>query len=601
VEPLLDAERLAALRESGLLDSGPEEAFDRLTRLARKVLGVPVALVSLVDADRQYFKSAAGLQEPWATTRETPLSHSFCQHVVLREAPLVVTDAPADALVCDNGAITDLGVIAYAGIPLKTAEGHVLGSFCAIDSRPREWSDHDLGVLSDLAAIAQTEIELRRRARRQHVARRRSEIAAEASVVLSESLDYEETLQSISRLVVPGLADWCAIDLVDAGTTRRIVVSHADPAHAVAARGLEHYPPDVTRDGPIARVVKSGEPILVTELLDEQLVAGAEDPQHLEILRSLGLRSAIIAPLVARNHSLGALTMMTAASGRSYDDEDVALAMELARRAALAVDNARLHRAVQESGDHFAALANTLQQSLLPPDLPTISGITFAASYRPSEGSPAVGGDFYDVFQRGRDNWAVVMGDVRGKGAEAASLTALARYTLRAAAMQTRKPGRMLELLNEAIVRNDSSEEGAERFCTASLLTLRLGRDSLAVNVANGGHPLPLVLRADGTVEPAGAPGPLIGLFAGTRVRDTALRLLPGDGIVLYTDGVIEARSGDEEFGTERLVELLGRNGTAEPSELVAAIETAVLDFQDGHLRDDTAIVALRFVGVQAS
>ena len=593
---LVDPERLAALRESGLLDSGPEEAFDRLTRLARRVLNVPVALVSLVDADRQFFKSATGLAEPWVSERQTPLSHSFCQYVVVDEAPLIVPDARQDQVLCSNGAISDLGVVAYAGIPLRTVEGYVLGSFCAIDSRPREWSDDDVAVLTEIAAIAQDEIELRRRARRQHAGRRRSEIAAEASVVLSESLDYEQTLRTISRLLVPGLADWCAIDIVEGAATRRIVVSHADPGHAAVAQFLEQYPPDLQRGtGPIAGVVRTARPVFTAQIEDRHVRDAAEDDKHLEVLRSIGVRSSIIVPLVTRSSVLGAITMVTAASGRTYDEDDLVLAEELARRAALAFDNARLHRAVQESGEHFAALANTLQQSLLPPDLPTVSGITFAASYRPSEESPAVGGDFYDVFQRGRSSWAVVMGDVCGKGASAATLTALARYTLRAAAMQSRKPGRMLELLNEAIVRDSGAD--SERFCTASLLTLRLTGETLGVTVANGGHPLPYVLRTDGTVEPAGTPGPLLGLFPGTRVRDTALRLFPGDSLVLYTDGVIEARAGADEFGSERLVTLLRGLTDAEPSEVVAAVETAVLDFQDGKLRDDTAIVALRFVG----
>jgi signal transduction histidine kinase len=158
---LRDETRLAALWRVGLLDTAPEEVFDRLTRLARRLLGAPVALVSLVDADRQFFKSALGLPEPWAARRETPLSHSFCQHVVATGTPLRVEDARRDPLVCDSLAVPELGVVAYLGMPLATADGQVLGSLCAIDTQPRDWTAEDAAALRDLAALAMSEVSLR--------------------------------------------------------------------------------------------------------------------------------------------------------------------------------------------------------------------------------------------------------------------------------------------------------------------------------------------------------------------------------------------------------------------------------------------------------
>ena len=151
-ETIKDAARLAALRRTALLDTPPEEAFDRLTRLATQVLRVPVALVSLVDGDRQFFKSGVGLHEPLASLRQTPLSHSFCKHTVASGEPLVVSDAREDRLVKDNPAVSELGVIAYAGIPLTTAEGFTLGTFCVVDDRPRAWTEEDIEVLRGLAA-----------------------------------------------------------------------------------------------------------------------------------------------------------------------------------------------------------------------------------------------------------------------------------------------------------------------------------------------------------------------------------------------------------------------------------------------------------------
>jgi signal transduction histidine kinase len=157
-----DSLRLLVLRSTALLDTGPEESFDRFTRLASRLLHAPVSLVSLVDDSRQFFKSHHGLPEPWASRRETPLSHSFCQHVVERREPLVVTDARDHDLVCDNLAIRDLNVVAYLGIPLVSAEGQVLGSFCAIDDKPRQWTSEQVDIMKDLAAAVMTEVALRR-------------------------------------------------------------------------------------------------------------------------------------------------------------------------------------------------------------------------------------------------------------------------------------------------------------------------------------------------------------------------------------------------------------------------------------------------------
>lgn len=156
-----DPFRLAAVYATGLLDAPPEKAFDRLTGLVTQLLDVPISLVSLVDIDRQFFVSCPGVAEPWASARETPLSHSFCQYVVESGHALVIEDARVHPLVCDNPAIADLGVIAYAGMPLQTAAGHVLGSFCAVDTAPRRWTERELEILRELAASAVTELELR--------------------------------------------------------------------------------------------------------------------------------------------------------------------------------------------------------------------------------------------------------------------------------------------------------------------------------------------------------------------------------------------------------------------------------------------------------
>lgn len=159
---LADPARLAALHRLALLDTPPEEAFDRLTRLAVAITNAPVALISLVDVDRQFFKSAVGLAEPWASRRGTPLSYSFCQYVVTSGAPLVVEDAWQHPLVATNPAVVEMGAVAYVGVPLTVAEGYPLGTLCAIDRAPRRWTVAQIGLLRDLAAAGTTELEIRR-------------------------------------------------------------------------------------------------------------------------------------------------------------------------------------------------------------------------------------------------------------------------------------------------------------------------------------------------------------------------------------------------------------------------------------------------------
>ena len=204
---LRNPERLAALAGTHLPDSGAEEAFDRLTRMVTRLLDVPVSLVSLVDDKRQFFKSLHGLQGPASVARQTPLSHSFCQHVVIARSPLIVTDAENDPRVCDNLAIPDLGVKAYLGVPLTLPSGHVIGSLCAIDTSPRPWSDTDLKSLSDVAEIVMNEIGLRH-----EIARRKK--AEESQELLIAELHHrvKNTLSTVQALIQLNLRSSTSMD-----------------------------------------------------------------------------------------------------------------------------------------------------------------------------------------------------------------------------------------------------------------------------------------------------------------------------------------------------------------------------------------------------
>jgi two-component sensor histidine kinase len=195
-DSLRNPERLAALADTHLPDSAAEEAFDRLTRMVTRLLGVPVSLVSLVDDRRQFFKSQQGLQGPTREARQTPLSHSFCQHVVIEQAPLVVTDAENDPRVRENLAVPDLGVKAYLGVPLTLPSGHVIGSLCAIDGVPRQWSEADLKNLSDVAEIVLSEIGLRR-----EIARRRKAEDSQELLIAELHHRVKNTLSTVQALI----------------------------------------------------------------------------------------------------------------------------------------------------------------------------------------------------------------------------------------------------------------------------------------------------------------------------------------------------------------------------------------------------------------
>jgi sigma-B regulation protein RsbU (phosphoserine phosphatase) len=241
----------------------------------------------------------------------------------------------------------------------------------------------------------------------------------------------------------------------------------------------------------------------------------------------------------------------------------------------------------EESEARARLLAEALQSTFVPPAPPTIPGLDIAGAFRPAGLGDEVGGDFYDIFETGRDDWAVFVGDVCGKGHEAAAVTALARYTLRAAAMRTRRPRLVLAMLNEALLR-----QHAERFCTVVYARLRCVRGSWRVTVSSGGHPLPVRLTAAGA-GPVGRPGDLLGVLSDPVLYDVTLDFHAGETLVLYTDGVTEARSGRDFYGEERLLKLLAASPSAGAAGVAAEIEGDVVAFQNDFPRDDIAVVAI--------
>lgn len=424
---VFDPSRLTAVRRTGLLDTGPEEAFDRLTRLAATLLGTPFAFVTVVDETRSFWKSCVGVTSTDLADRQNPVEQSFCQYVVGSGEELIVGDTTNDDRTRDNPSITLMRVMAWAGFPVRSADGHVLGTFCAVDTVTRDWTPHDVEVLNTLAHAASGEIAL------------------------------------------------------------RIAVDEARAAAAAAQRAA------------------------------------------FEAL---------------------------------------------------------------EAAEESAMLSRTLQESLLPPHLPVIPGLEVAARYLRGGRGAEVLGDFYDVFHSARGSWGVVVGDVSGKGPQAAKTTGLARYTLRAAAMRSASPSTNLATLNAALLEWFTQDS---QFLTAVYATLRRHPEGFTARVSCGGHDAALIRRADGRVESLGVPGLILGCLPDAMLRDRRTVLRPGDSLMMYTDGVTEARSAVDRdmFGTDRLRELMADLPATNAADLAAGIESAVLEFSGRRITDDTAILVV--------
>jgi serine phosphatase RsbU (regulator of sigma subunit) len=415
--------------------------------------------------------------------------------------------------------------------------------------------------------------------------RARADFLARAGVLLDATLDYERTLAAVADIAVPEVADWCAVSILDdAGELRQVAAAHVDPEQRRLGEELNRrFPPQRDGENGTMQVARSGRTAFVSELTDEMLAGGIADPERLALVRRLQLRSIIIAPLRAHPRVFGTLTLANTGDSRLFDEADVQLADELARRAALAIDNARLYT-------ERTRIAHTLQARLLPGRLPDIPGAQLAARYRAAGELNEVGGDFYDVFPRSASDWAMVVGDVSGKGPEAAAVTALARYTLRAGAVDDDAPAKALRRLNGALRSHDDSAQ----YATAALAYLSTAEhDRIRVRLALAGHPPAMVVRRHGGVEPAGTYGDMLAVDPDPRFREAELLLDRGDVLLLYTDGVTEAGPRTRPFGEFGFVELLGTLAGAPPQAVVDAVEEAAVGAHDGEPRDDIALLAL--------
>ncbi len=410
---------------------------------------------------------------------------------------------------------------------------------------------------------------------------------ADATRELTRSLDWEATIRRVARLAVPDMADWCAVDIVEPdGSLSLVALAHVDPAQVEWAYELRRRRPATTADpAGVANVVRTGVSELIQEITPEVIeAANITDPELLEIIRRLRLSSVMYIPLIARGRTLGVLTMVWAESGKHYSEEDVRLAEDLASRAAFAIDNARLYRERDQT-------ARSLQERLLPKVLPEIPGFDVAARYVPAGDALLAGGDFYDLFEMDDGSWKALIGDVCGKGAEAAALMGFVRFTIRAASRQDTRPSEALVKLNRALLEELEAGGGGE-FCTAAIVRIRPEEVGARLTIAVAGHPLPIILRADGVLEESGTPGTLLGIFEELDVSDTVAELRPGDTVVMLTDGVFEA-GREEGWQDEAIPRLLAASAGLPPGVIADRILAAVADIEDPRI-DDIAVLAIQ-------
>ncbi|WP_433299830.1 SpoIIE family protein phosphatase [Actinoplanes sp. CA-030573] len=381
---------------------------------------------------------------------------------------------------------------------------------------------------------------------------------AEASELLAQSLDVNLTMALIPQLVVPRLGQWCAVHTTDAwGRLQLAAATHAD-------------------EGALAQLHET-----LAEAGPDSVHARLEEASRLGTQVMFGPPSEGFAvPLVARGARLGTLAIGKHARHR-HDADEVAVLEDVARRAALAIDNARIH-------DERRKVARTLQASLLPPALPHVDGVGFAAEYVPT--GSEVGGDFYDVVPAGDDRWLVVVGDVSGKGVQAATVTGLVRDVIRILVDDGKPMTEILCRVNRTLV-----QRGGGRYCTLAMASVRREPDgTLVVCLHLAGHDRAVLVRGDGKTSFVGEGGTALGLLETISSPDAEVRLQPGDSLIFYTDGVTERRRGRELFGTARLREAAGPLAGYPADVMAARLRSITINFSVEEPRDDIAILVLR-------
>jgi hypothetical protein len=440
-----------------------------------------------------------------------------------------------------------------------------------------------------LAVLTTGVIHLALNSVREH--RRRLKFLIDATASFDTSLDPAEALRNLARAAVPELAELCVIDLLDrSGTAIASTVAAAlDPDVAAGVERLRREVPlDLKGSHPVARALASGTPCVVDDLADEgELAQGAQSDEHQRFMRDAGYGSAAVFPMMARGRTHGAISFLHVHSEARYGRGVLDVLEDLSGRAAMAFDNARLYA-------ERTRVAQTLRRSLMPAVLPSIPGLELASFFRPLGAGSEVGGDFYDAFGDEHSFWLVV-GDVCGKGAEAAALTGFLRHTTVAYARDATSPATVLTRVNRVMLEQDFDG----RFATAILVNLRIAGGEVAMTIASAGHPAALLARSGGATAQFGERGSLLGVFADPVIEEVSTVLGAGDSLALYTDGLMEAHAPAHTVTPEQMIAQLQRLAPTDAQEAIDALLGLVE--LDEHVRDDIAILSARVTPAAAS
>ena len=569
-------ELTAALARGSTQDEVNEVLLDQMVG----ALGAEAGTVGFVVDDEVVIADSTGYSSEGLTGWDRfPLSAEVPMSESIRSGEPVWTTS-AEELTRRFSVLADAKVRfeALAALPLTVGDTS-LGAVALSFTQSREFDPEERAFLMAATQQAAYALNRARTFDAERAASQRQRFLAEAGELLAGSLDPKASLDQLASLAVRHIADWCAVDLADdRGNLENVAVAHVDQARVALARQLrERYPVDPRAETGAPNVIRTGVTEIYPEVSDELLVAAASDEDHLEALRELGLRSAMIVPLRARGRVFGAITFVVSSPDQRYGQADVELAEDLARRAALAVDNAMLfHR------EHEAAVL--LQRSLLPDSVPREHrGISFDVRYRPAGPGIAVGGDWYEIVLLDDGSVALTIGDVAGRGLKAASIMGRIRPTLSAYVLDGHGPA-------EALGRLDRFMKESPVAQMATLLHLRYDPSTGAARYVRAGHPPGLVRRPDGVVEELGGAGtPPLGVLADVEYREHTLEIPPGSLVLMYTDGLIERRETSLEVELDRLKGILA-NVTGGAEECLDRIEEVL---GTDTVPDDIAMLAM--------
>jgi serine phosphatase RsbU (regulator of sigma subunit)/anti-sigma regulatory factor (Ser/Thr protein kinase) len=563
--------RLARLGVDALAEWGTVDLLDEETGEIRRVA------VAHRDRAREQELDRLAEYRPFLALRADLVDRVVAGEVVAG----VVDDAFVPETARDDAGVTILRGLAprsYLLVPLVQG-GAVVGAMTFVrgSSQPR-FALTDVELARELARRAEIAVDNARLYEREREANERLVLLGEASRVLASTLDVEQAFRRMAAVLVPDMADVCYLDLLEEDRVSRYAsVADGHPE----AELLERWPPELSGADPISSVLRTGETVVIADIGEDLLRRAAREPAHFELAVRVGFRSCIAGPLVTRGQVVGALTVFRTGEGRAFRRADVGVVEVLARRVAMAVENARLF-------DRQRELAETLQRSLLPRALPEHPGIAAAARYLPAGAAMDVGGDWYDVFAVRGGTLAVALGDVAGHGAHAASVMGQLRNALRAYLVEDGDPARALARLDALLT---SLEPGEMATVTCAVIDT----EHATLDVSSAGHLPPLLVDARGGARRVdhhrGLP---LGTGAAAEYRTTRFHMEPGELLLLYTDGLVEDRRRALDVSLEHLLGVVTELSTQalSPARFCDALVACLLGNESPD--DDVAVLAVQ-------